>query len=165
MATYSYRNKLISIVPCSKEDIPSHIERVLSYWKSTDTNLEYQKTLLEACVDAGTAIKAVDDKGRSLGCMYWKPLNVNDYLIHFLWYRTGIIFGIGLDYVYKHTRCRVAYYMPHQRKRISYSNLLMRDNVMQFYNTEDAIKVNIRNPKIIKIYERYFVNNDNVKEV
>lgn len=165
MATYSYRNRNISIVPCSKKDIPSHIERVLSYWESTGTNLDYQRSLLEACVDAGTAIRGYDDKGRELGCLYWKPLTDNDYLIHFVWFRNGIILGAGLDYIYKYTRCNYVYYMPHQRDKISYASLLMRNNVLQFYGTDEAIKVNVRNHKIMKLYKKYFADNPNIKEV
>lgn len=166
MATYSYRDHLISIVPCSKEDIPSHIERVLSYWESTGTNIDYQKTLLEACVDAETAVKVLDESGKCLGCLYWKPLeNESEYIIHYLWFKNSIIVGIMIDYAYRHTYCKTVMYVPHQRNKISYAKFLTRNNIMSFYSKNSAVVVNIRNPKIMKIYKKYFADNPNVKEV
>ena len=166
MATYSYRDHLISIVPCSKEDIPSHIERVLSYWESTGTSIDCQKTLLEACVDAGSAIKVLDESSKCLGCLYWKPLkNESEYIIHYLWFKNSTIVGIMVDYVYRHTYCKTVMYVPHQRNKISYVKFLTRDNIRSFYSSYPAIVVNIRNTKINKIYTRYFLNNPSIKEV
>ena len=166
MAAYSYRDHIISVVPCSKEDIPSHIERVLSYWESTGTNIDYQKTLLEACVDAGTAVKVLDESGKCLGCSYWKPLeNEYEYIMHYLWFKSGTIIGIMIDYAYKHTMCKTLLYVPHQRDRISYASFLTRNNIISFYSKDPAIIVNIRNLKIMKIYKKYFADNSNVKEV
>ena len=166
MAAYSYRDHIISVVPCSKEDIPSHIERVLSYWESTGTNIDYQKTLLEACVDAGTAFKIIDENNKCYSCGYWKPIeNSDDYLVHYFWFKNGIILGIVLDYVYKYTTCKHVQYVPHQKQRISYASFLTRNNIISFYSNSPVMVVNVRNPKLIKVYEKYFLNNKDIHEV
>ena len=69
-----------------------------------------------------------------------------------------------IDYAYRHTYCKTVMYVPHQRNKISYTKFLTRDNIRSFYSDYPVI-VNIRNPKINKIYVKYFLNNPNVKEV
>lgn len=164
LARYSYRDKIYSVMPCSKKDIPSHTERVLSYWKSTGTNLNYQKVLLEACIDARTSIKVVDEEGNTLGCLYWKPIEGSIYLAHFVWFKNFIVLGIGLDYIYKNFDCRMLRYVPHQRNKISYKSLLSIVNIRMFYGTNLAIDVDLTNPKIKHLYRRYYLDKG-IKEV
>ena len=61
MKQYSYNNKIYTVINCTLEDIPSHIERVLSYWKSTNTDINQQIELLQNAVKADTAFKVVDN--------------------------------------------------------------------------------------------------------
>lgn len=157
MATYSYRDKLYSIVPCSKKDIPSHIERVLSYWKSTGTDIEKQQKLLEQCVDEGTAIQCISNN-RCYGCLYWKPLNKDINITYFVWFKHGIVLGIGLDYIYKHTPYKKLCYVPHKRDKISYKSLLTNINIYTFFNTDNPITVDLHNHYLTKLYKKYFIN-------
>ena len=165
MCKYHYRDKTYSIVPCSKEDIPSHIERVLSYWESTGTNIEYQKTLLEACIDAGTAIKIVDENNNFYGCLYRKPINDFEDLVHFIWFRNGLIVALFLDYGYHHTQCMTLRYVPHQRFKISYARFLTRSNILEFYSNSPTINIDIRNYKLLRLHDKYFKSNPKVEEV
>ena len=61
MKQYNYNNKIYTVTNCTLEDIPSHIERVLSYWKSTNTDINQQIELLQNAVKSNTAFKVIDD--------------------------------------------------------------------------------------------------------
>jgi len=164
MYKYSYRNKIYSIVSCTEKDIPSHTERVLSYWKSTDTDIKKQYQLLESCIKVNTAFKVLDETNNCCGCLYWKPLTKTDYTVYFAWYKNFIIVGIDLDYIYKYTSCQFIYYMPHQRHTLSYKALLTEQNTRIFYNSNEPIKLDITNYKFNNIYKRYFLDKK-IKEI
>ena len=50
MKQYRYKGRIYLVTECTLEDIPSHIERVLSYWKSTNTDIDEQIKLLQNAV-------------------------------------------------------------------------------------------------------------------
>ena len=47
MKQYTYKGRIYSVVKCVKEDIPSHIERVSSYWTADGVDVEQQTRLLK----------------------------------------------------------------------------------------------------------------------
>ena len=46
MKQYTCKGRIYSVVKCVKEDIPSHIERVSSYWTADGVDVEQQTQLL-----------------------------------------------------------------------------------------------------------------------
>lgn len=159
MVTYTYRDKEYSIVPCTLEDIPSHIERVLSYWKSTGTDLKTQYELLKACVLAGKSFKVITDN-KSVAYFYTKPITKYMYMDVYTWFKNGIALAICLDYVYHYTSMKSVQFLPHQRDKVSYKRLLTKFNLLYYKNSTEPITVDIKNAKITTIYKHYFINKN-----
>lgn len=156
MVTYTYRDKKYSIVPCTLEDIPSHIERVLSYWKNTGTDLARQNELLQECIHANMAYKVISDN-KTVGCFYCKPITKYIYMDVFTWFKNGIVLAIDLDYVYHYTSMKAVMFLPHQRNRVSYKSLLTKNNLLCYRNSKEPITVDLKNHKITSIYKYYFI--------
>lgn len=166
MVKYLYQNRQYSVDKCSKEDIPSHIERVLSYWESTNTTISYQISLLQSCVEANEAFKVLDDKGETIGCLYWKGISGKEAGVYFCWFKNGLALAIGQDYAYRYSPYQVIYYMPHQRYKLSYKCMLTLPSILTFYKTNLPVPVTLRNHKMMKHYRRYFNDSDDsIKEV
>ena len=166
MPKYIYRNRQYSVEPCVKEDIPSHTERVLSYWESTNTTISYQLSLLQSCIETGEAFKILDDSSNSIGCLYWKGISEKEASVYFCWFKNGLALALEQDYAYRYFPYETIYYMPHSRERLSYKSMLTLPSILVFHKTNLPVPVNIRNPKIMKHYRRYFNNSENsVKEV
>lgn len=160
MVKYNYRDCEYSIVPCILEDIPSHIERVLSYWKSTGTNLNKQYELLEECVYTNTSFKIIKNSTETVGYFYCKPISKRVYMVVFTWFKNGLVLSIGLDYIYRYTSIEYVKFLPHQRNKVSYKSLLTTFNILCYRNSVEPITVDVKNEKITSIYKRYFINRD-----
>ena len=72
MKQYTYKGRIYSVVKCVKEDIPSHVERVSSYWPVEI--LEDQIESLKDCIENGIAIQLVNDKGKAQAIIYCLPV-------------------------------------------------------------------------------------------
>ena len=58
---YLINSRVYSIRGCTLEEIPSHIERVISYW--ADVDMEQRMMELQEAVEAGNFIKLYDEDG------------------------------------------------------------------------------------------------------
>ena len=65
MKQYRYKGRLYLVTECTLEDIPSHIERVLSYWTSANVDIKEQTKVLEEAVNNHTAFKVVNDNNNT----------------------------------------------------------------------------------------------------
>ena len=166
MYKYYYRNTVYTIVPCSKKDIPSHVERVLSYWKSTGTDLHKQYKALEECVNTKKSFKIINNTSNKLiGVCYWRPLNNKGiYQINYLFYTSGIALGIMIDYFWKHTDAKYDVFLPHQFTRLRNINWMSEKNVRDFYSKRKYTLIDLHNKSLAKIHKRYFIDK-NIKEV
>lgn len=164
MVNYFYRNQQYSVVPCSLEDIPSHIERVLSYWETTNTNINTQKFYLEECVKANEAFKVLNDKNESIACLYWKGIDKNKAIAYYCWFKNGLALAIGQDYAYRYFPYEIVYYVPHERTKLHYKCFHTFASALAFHKSKDSVPINIRNPKMMSHYRKYFKENG-VKEV
>ena len=94
MQSYKFRNKVYTITPCTKEDIPSHLERVLPYYAKED--IEIQKDRMHMAVYNGTAFKLVDEEGTTHTFLYYEQLDEKNVIGIALWWsylRLFFIFG------------------------------------------------------------------------
>ena len=58
---YRFDNRIYTVTNCTKDDIPFHTERVLSYWTSCNVDIEAQISALNQSVDESTTFKVLND--------------------------------------------------------------------------------------------------------
>ena len=82
---YLFKDIVYSIYNCTKQDIPSHIEKVYQYWSNGDikVNMDKQYKLLEQSVEDELAFKLVDSNDNVCALLYAiikEPQYANIYL-------------------------------------------------------------------------------------
>lgn len=164
MVKYLYRGHEYSVEGCSKEEVPSHLERVLVYYEHTETGVKFQTKLLEKCIDNGTAWQIKDDEGNSVGQMYFMPHGKHEMNAHHLWFQNKRVFAMMAHYLMYHTNCETIFYMPHQRKVLPFKFLMSEDNAKRFYNSNDPLIIPIYTTANIKLVEKYFIN-EGIEEI
>lgn len=107
MQSYKFRDSIYTITPCTCEDIPSHIERVLPYYDQGD--IEVQRERMTTAVYNGTAFKLIDEEGVVHTFLYYEQLTEKDVIGIALWWsslRLFCIFGrwfrptVQIDYIH-----------------------------------------------------------------
>lgn len=158
MTKYLYRGHEYSVEGCSKEEVPSHFERVFPYYEYSDAEIKFQTRVLEKCIDDGLAVQIKNDKGESLGQMYFMPHGKHEMTAYHMWFQNKRVFAMMAHYLMYHTDCETIIYMPHQRKVLPFKFLMTEDNAKTFYNSENPLVIEIYTTQNVKLVERYFIN-------
>ena len=143
MKQYAYKGRIYSVVKCVKEDIPSHIERVSSYWTADGVDVEQQTRLLEDCINNGIALQLVNDKGSTQAVIYGLWLKCDDIKSHLLWIRSKKLFTILAWYLREHAYIRNIYFMPHSKSLIPFEFLVKSMSIRRFYSHNAPLAIDL----------------------
>ena len=157
---YKYRDKYYSIINCTKEDIPSHIERVSSYWTSYGIDFNEQRKWLEKSVEQTNAYKMVDTSNRLYACAYLLPANTYTMQAVLGWFHTKIAYAIGCFFARQTLGLRTIAIMPHTNDFIPYQFAVDEGSIRAFYDLGSPLLIQLCSKKNIDIYKTKFRDND-----
>lgn len=156
---FLFKNRIYTVLACTNNDIPSHTERVMSYWESTGTNLDTQLKLLEEAVEAQTAFKLVDDQGESKAFVYYL-LNDSDITAcncHLLYFTDKRMLAMLCFYLRICACIETLYFMPHNRDFIPFEFLVEDYSIRDFYSVSSPLVIRTSSNKIHNLYETHFI--------
>ena len=143
MKQYTYKGRIYSVVKCVKEDIPSHIERVSSYWLADNVDFTEQTRLLEDCINRGIALQLLNDKGKVQAVIYGLWLKCDDIKSHLLWIRSKKLFTILAWYLRQHVYIKNIYFMPHSKSSIPFEFLVKPLSIRRFYSHNAPLVIDL----------------------
>lgn len=134
MKQYTYKGRIYSVVKCVKEDIPSHIERVYSYWTDDKVDIEEQTSLLLNCINNGRAIKLIDSTNRTQAVIYFLQVKDGEITSHLLWTRSKKLFAILAYYLRTHLNVAKVFFMPHSKTFIPFEFMVTPQSIRRFHS-------------------------------
>jgi hypothetical protein len=160
MNQYKYRDSIYSVVNCTIEDIPSHIERVLPYWKPNNVDVDKQRTVLEQAVNEGTAFKVVDTDGNTKAVIYYIKFKVNSGTSNLLWFEDKRMLAILCYYLRLKANMLYLYFMPHSKNYIPFEFIVQDSSIRLFHSHNQPLKINLYSRKSHRLYEEHFLAKD-----
>ena len=149
-------SKVYSVVPCTFEDIPSHTERVLSYWKDDSVNIEEQIELLNKSIESNKSFKLINENNIELVTIYCNELKRQVMQCNLQWIKSKTFFSILSYHLRQYENIRVIQFKPHSKNCIPFEFILNSSSIRTFYshNTPLAIDLYSRNSQLL--YDNYF---------
>ena len=152
MSTYEYKNKLYIVSECSIDEIPSHIERVFSYWAKDNTDIQVQKDLMEECITDGIALK-ITSNDMLLGSVYLLHIDKDttsytredDYKGIQCFVKTKSAFALLMYHLReKLSVCRILF-QPHCMNPVPFGKWLTESSIRNHYSFRIPIIANLYN--------------------
>lgn len=156
--------KIYSVVPCTLEDIPFHTERVLSYWKETDVNIEEQIEYLAKSIESNKAFKLINDSNTELVIIYCNELKRQVMQSNLLWIKSKTFFSILSYHLRQYENIRVIQFKPHSKNYIPFEFILNDSSIRAFYSHNAPLIIDLYSRNNQLLYENYF-KAFNVEEV
>ena len=154
---FSFEGRIYSVTRCKKEDIPSHIERVLSYWELVKVNIKEQAKLLEKAIDSDGAFKVVDDEGKDRAGIYYVPRNSMSGDCYYMFLDNKRMLAM-LCYYLRMTVClEELYFLPHTDRFIPFKFLVEESSIRNFYSYHLPLAINLSSKKSHYLYEDHFL--------
>ena len=164
MKQYKLVDRIYSVLSCTLEDIPFHIERVLSYWEETNTDVSTQTEYLIKAVKAGTAFKIVTSNNTELAVIYCNQLRPQVMQSNLMWLKSKFVFAI-LNYHFRmYEDIRVIQFMPHAKNFIPFEFAIKDSSIRTFHSHNTPLVADFYSSKSQYMYEKYF-KDINVEEV
>ena len=160
MKNYIYRNKTYTIDNCCNSDIPSHLEKVLSYYNPNEIDIQRQR--MEEAVYNGTAYKLVDEDGNTCVFAYYEQKTYQDVNGIALWWNSLRLFAIFGVWFRGCTFNRYIHINPHKSTPV-FNFLVEDESIRNFYSEGTSLYIDLYSKKCNKIAKIY--ESMNVKEV
>lgn len=154
---YDFNGDIYSVVACTKEDIPSHTERVLSYWKETNTSIPTQFKLLEDCIEEDTAYKLIDANGVSKAGIYLQFTKIDEARCYFMFLENKRMLAMLFHYLRTVTNINVVLFTPHDKKFIPFKFLMNEISIRMWINTGVPIRIGTYSKQGQALYEDHFL--------
>lgn len=161
---YNFNNKIYTVTNCTLDDIPSHIEKVLSYWKSTNTDIDEQIKVLQQSVDENTAWKVVNDLNESEAVIYCIKLDVKKAQSNLLWMNNKRMFAILGYYLRLTANLHHIYFIPHSKDFIPFKFLVEDYSIRLFHSHNEPLEINLYSKKCDLLYQFHFLKY-NIREL
>ena len=163
---YQLRNKIYTIADCSKNEIPSHIERVSQYWSQLDESIEDQVARLQQCVDLGVAVKILDEKNKlNLACYTIPhPKDKSLHLGQMLWTTSNRFIALFFYWLHTHKKVYSISFMPINIDLIPFIKIVEDMSIQKYYNFHTSLRVNLFKGKANRFVTKY-VNLYNIQEL
>lgn len=154
---YKLKNDIYTVTACTKEDIPSHIERVLSYWKATNTSISTQTKLLELAVEADTAYKVVNSDNEDMCVMYLLAESHTVAQCNLLWFVNKRVLAMLFYYLRFMTEYQTFTFTPHSKDFIPFRFLIPESSLRIFFTQGTPIEMSVYGSKSQILYEDHFL--------
>ena len=156
MDKYMYKSKVYSVVECTLEDIPSHIERVFSYWQSANVNITEQTSLLEKAVANHTAYKVINDNGDTEAAIYYEHTHLQSVMSYYLWFKDKRMFAILCYFLRMRKYLHYIYFLPHVKNYIPFEFIVDDDSIRAFHLNGTPLRIDLTSKKSNYLYEDHF---------
>lgn len=156
LAQYELNNKLYTLEYCIEDDIPSHIQRVLSYWEKAKVDIEEQTEQLKECVASRTALKIVDSNNETMCCIYFRADDIHTVQCYLLWIGNKKIFSMICFYLRQHSEIENLYFYPHFMDIVPFRFVVDEKSIRMYYNNNTPLLINLHSQKSYKMYTFYF---------
>lgn len=160
MKQYKYKGKIYTVTTCTKEDIPSHIERVLSYWKANDVDLAEQTKLLEQAVDEGTAYKVVNEDGEDETAMYCIKSTRHEAQSNLMFINNKRMLAILCHHLRTRVSLKTIYFKPHSKNYIPFEFVVDDYSIRLFHSHDRPLAIDLFGKKGQRLYEDHFKRHD-----
>lgn len=141
MKQYKYKDRIYSVVNCSYDDIPSHVERVSSYWPVEVR--EGQVNLLKECVERGMAKQVINDKNITQAVIYCLPVRDTEVTSHLLWAKGKRMLAILAWYLRVHLDIAKIYFMPHSKDFIPFEFMVEPYSIRSFHSHNTPLLIDL----------------------
>lgn len=160
MQQFEYKGRIYTVTNCTKEDIPSHIERVLSYWQDCHVNVEEQKEALKEAVENNTAFKVVNDLGEDEASIYYIRENPWTGISNLLFFNNKRVFVI-LGYYLRIFICLTnIYFLPHTKNYIPFEFIVEDSSIRLFHSDGTPLEIDLYSKKSQMLYEDHYVKHN-----
>lgn len=160
MKQYEYAGRIYTVTTCTKEDIPSHVERVLSYWQECDVDISEQIKALEDAVQSNTALKVINDLGETESAIYFKKLKAHDVQSNLLFLNNKRMFAILCYHLRVVTSLRAIYFLPHTKDYIPFEFVVDDYSIRLFHSHNRPLEINLFSKKGQMLYEDHFLRHN-----
>lgn len=164
MKQYDYKGRIYLVTNCTLEDIPSHIERVLSYWETANVDVEEQTAALEKAVNEGTAFKLVDDNDELQAVIYYTTLKRHKGQSNLLWFKDKRMFAILCYYLRLTANMHFIYFLPHTKDFIPFQFIVQDNSIRHFHSHGTPLEINLYSKKSQYLYEDHYLRH-NIREL
>ena len=163
---YQWKDKIYKLVNCTKEEIPSHSERVLSYWEQAGENPEDHYRAMEISIDSGIAFKVIDNTNKEYLTVYFSYYKDSRQCVlgHVFWTATKFALAMGLHHVKNDLEIASIFIMPLLPNYIPYSFLVDNTSVKLFHAYHQLVIISTQTKKCNDFLRSYF-DTDKVKEL
>lgn len=159
---YSFNGGIFTVKPCVIEDIPFHIERVLSYWEGV--NLDTYKNKLNKSITEGLALQVTDDKGEVQAFIYGIDLDRTSLKCISLWFTNKRMLAILFYYIRQTYAYTKMYFLPHQKGFIPFKFLLRPFSIKHYHLHNSPLEAHLFSEEGENLYQDHFVRY-NIQEV
>ena len=152
---YRFDNRIYTVTNCTKDDIPFHTERVLSYWTSCNVDIEAQISALNQSVDESTAFKVLNDSGETEATIYCIR-NGKYYQSNMLWFNNKRMFAILCYYMRLTANILIIKFKPHSKDFIPFEFIVQDSSIRLFHSDDLPLEINLYSTKSDRLYELHF---------
>ena len=155
MQKYRYKGRIYSIENCVMQDIPSHLERVLSYYRPDE--IETQRQRMVEAVYCGTAYKLVNPEGETVVFAYYEQMSEEEAKGIALWWESIRLFSIFGIWFRSYTFNQFVYIKPHKKDFVTFEFLVEDYSIRNYHLHDSPLIIDLFSDKcrkIIKLYER-----------
>lgn len=155
---YQLRNKLYTVVDCLEKEIPSHIERVSSYWEQSNTDFNIQADYMKQSIASELAIKCIDDKNQEIGITYTTYYKNSKHIIYgnYLWVNSNRSLAIVIHYLKTFKDIAKVFFYPHITNPIPFKDIVETLSIRRYHRFHRPLEVDMQHGKALEFMNKYF---------
>ena len=151
MIKYQLRNKIYTVADCLEKEIPSHIERVSSYWQQSDTDTNSQIGYMKDSIANGIAIKCLDDKNKEIATTYGTYYKNSIHLVfgHLLWANSNRALALFIHYGKFIKNVARIFFMPHSMHPVPFEDIVELHSIRLYHKNKATLEINLQTGKAV----------------
>ena len=153
MQSYRYNDRVYSIKNCTTQDVPSHFERVFSYWAIEDH--KDQLVRMQEAVYCGTAYKLVDKTGETVAFNYYEQISEQEVVGIAMWWKTISLFSIYCYWFKTKTFNKSVFVQPHSMNPVPLEFIVDEQSIRDYWLEGTPLLIDIHSNKFMRIIRLY----------
>ena len=163
---YQWKDRIYKLVNCTKEEIPSHSERVLSYWKQSGSDPEDHYRAMKISIDNGIAFKIVDEDNKEYLTTYLSYYRTSKQTVlgHILWSATKFALAMAMHHVKNDLEVASIFLIPLLPNLIPYSFIVDTNSIKLYHAFHQPVLISTQTKKYNDFLRSYF-DTEKIKEL
>ena len=163
---YKLKNKVYVLSECTKELIPSHVERVLAYWETDNTDVTLQSNMMKLSIDQHLALQITDENNELCLAVYTNRYKQAEHVVNgrMLYAKAKRFIAMFLDYYKNNLEIAKILFMPHHVPPIPYKFIVETHSIKQYHSRRTPLIVDLQIGKAVSFINKYF-NMYNIERV